>query len=193
MRNKTKILLVSLALILCFGAVTGVTMARNATAEENGGIIHGGTLHAKLTWSQDLVYWLPVADYTVFQGGLWEPSYMQLRYFDVSNVGSLDFGYRLCLRPEAGFSDLAQVLDVYCAPVDEGDVVTRDLKGLTYLGTLAQLQDGLLASDVLDSGSSQRYALVIRMQESAGNQYKGMDLGNFQIVLDANQLGADGQ
>lgn len=194
MRNKTKILLVSLALILCFGAVTGVTMARSAAGVEDGGSeIRGGTLKAELAWSQDLVYWLPVADSAVFQGGLWEPSYMELRYFTVSNTGNLDFTYQLSIRPESAFSDLAQVLEVYCAPIGTGDVVTKDLEGLTYLGTLAQLQDGLLAADTLDADDSQRYALVIRMQEEAGNRYNGMELGDFRIVLDATQTGADGQ
>lgn len=194
MRNKTKILLVSLALILCFSAVTGVTMARSAasTASE-GGQLQGGTLKAELAWSQDLVYWLPVENTTVFQGGFWEPNYMQLRYFDVHNAGNLDFTYQLCIRPETGFSSLAQALDVYCAPVSQSQVITRDLEGMTYLGTLDTLTDGVLATGDMDAGDSQRYALVIQMRQDADNRYKGMDLGDFRISLDAGQPGADGQ
>lgn len=193
MRYKTKLLLVSLALILCFGAFTGVTMAlgTTATASENGSI-QGGSLQVDMGWSQDLVYWFPVADSTVFQGGLWEPNYMQLRYFDIRNNGNLDLAYQLCLRSEYGFSDLAQVLDVYCAPVSSTQVIGRDLSGMVYLGTLDTLTDGVLASGTLDAGDSQRYALVIQMRKDADSRYQGMHLGNFQICLDASQTGTDG-
>lgn len=191
MRRITKLMLISLVLIMCFSTATGVTMATSVTgAASEEGIIRGGTLNAQLIWSQDLVNWDTAKNATIYNNTFWEPGAKQLRYFEVINAGSLGYSYELSVDAE-DFSELAAMIDVYCAPISSTQAVGRDLSGMVYLGTLDALEDGILAKGTLESDGVQRYALVLKMREEADNRFGGMPLGDFRIRLDATQIDTD--
>lgn len=210
MNNKTtKRTLVSsvVALLICFTMLIGTTYAwftDVVTSSDN--IIKTGILDAAVTWTDDFAAaedtWNDVEDpntEAIFNYELWEPGYVAVRYLKVANVGTLAFKYKLVIITNGSLEDkdgvkLSDVIDVYYAP-SKVDVPNRDLDNnpnLTKVGTLSDLITGtsvvngvLLAgqTDSIDYGT-----IVLKMQESAGNEYQDLAVGtSFDLMLFATQ------
>ena len=182
-----------LALVLCFSMLVGTTFAwftDNEVLSDNK--ITAGTLD------------ITAEKTTVFNvDSLWEPGYSEPFGATLKNVGSL------WLKYEVNFanvhygestdadeiatefvpmdSNITEVLDVYVG------TTAADMTEANYLGTVADLNDagtfgavngvsGILAPR---NGAAQ-LNLIIKMQETAGNEYQG-DWCEFDIVVNATQ------
>ena len=182
-----------LALVLCFSMLVGTTFAwftDNEVLSDNK--ITAGTLD------------ITAEKTTAFKvNSLWEPGYSEPFGATLKNVGSL------WLKYEVNFanvhygestnadeiatefvpmdSNITEVLDVYVG------TTAADMIEANYLGTVADLNDagtfgavdgvsGILAPR---NGAAQ-LNLIIKMQETAGNEYQG-DWCEFDIVVNATQ------
>ena len=192
------------ALLVCFTMLLGSTYAWfTDVVTSSGNVIKSGTLDVAFTWSDDAsaaedtwndveaVGAKPIFDYE-----LWEPGYTSVRYLKVENKGTLALKYKLQIvvhNETVNGTDvkLSDVIDVYYAP-SKGAVPDRDLDNnpnLTKLGTLTQFLTGAAVNDVLEKKGDADYAtLVLKMQESAGNEYQNLSIGTaFDVMLFATQ------
>ena len=199
------------ALLICFTMLVGTTYAWfTDTVTSTGNVIKSGTLDVALTWSDKYdaddanMTWNDVEDENtdpIFAYELWEPGFTQVRYLKVENKGTLALKYKLQIvvhNETVNGTDvkLSDVIDVYYAS-SKVEVPDRDLEhndNLTYLGTLTQYLEGSVVSGELlaknhDDYESDYATLVLKMQESAGNEYQNLSIGtSFDIMLFATQL-----
>ena len=195
MKNTKKTLFQSvLALILCFSMLLGTTYAwftDSVTSQNN--IIKTGSLDLKVYWSEDLSAWKDVeAEGTIFDYDKWEPGYTEVRYVKIVNNGNLAFKYATRILPLGLVGPLADVIDVYyaenpTAPIDKRTDLT------TPVGTLTEVLAGNLDTDgELLVGEEIVVAIALKMQETAGNDYQGLSIGDsFSIQIVATQLASE--
>ena len=222
-KSTKRALIVSvLSLFICFTMLLGTTYAWfTDSVTSAGNIIKTGTLDVTLKYSaelpvavdgkiEDATQWADASTGAIFYHDNWEPGYTQVRYVKVENEGSLDLKFVLTIVPNQevadGEADLADVIDVYIAK--EVVAVDRALTGLTRVGTLADLiadPDGaaygvLYADDADKAGKTfEAYTIVLKMQETAGNEYQDKSVGGgftvqllaTQLASEADDLGAD--
>ena len=207
--KKTKLALFHslIALLLCVSMFVGTTFAwftDEVTSTNN--IIQSGTLDVKLEWKDKTADdWREVTDSKepIFNYTLWEPGYTQVKYVKITNAGNLAFKFRLNIVPNADFSkndaNLADVIDVYMLPADVEP--TRENIAGYRVGTLTELMTnstGAANGVMLPAGSNQTiagaltgeatYCIVLKMQETAGNEYQDKSVGNgFSLQLLATQ------
>lgn len=197
------------ALLICFTMLIGTTYAWfTDVVTSSNNIIKTGTLDAVVTWSDKYTTaeedWYDVEDpdtNALFEYELWEPGYTAVRYLKVANVGSLAFKYKLVIvvngetdEGAANAVKLADVIDVYYAS-EKVDVPNRDLDNnanLTKVGTLSDVIAGTsVVEGVLLAGqtdSANYGTIVLKMQESAGNEYQNLSVGtSFDLMLFATQ------
>lgn len=138
---------------------------------------------------------------------LWEPGRSQKAAVSLSNEGTLWLKYTVAVDQVAAVdtiepqADITKVLDVYKVAKAEQDVTAADLTAENKLGTMAELMteggtlqaDGILAPvgktgtvDEVVYDDSDVFTLVVRMQETAGNEYQGAGV-TFDVVVKATQ------
>ncbi len=196
------------ALLVCFTMLLGSTYAWfTDVVTSSGNVIKTGTLDVAFTWSDDADAaedtWNDVEAENakpIFDYELWEPGYTSVRYLKVENKGTLALKYKLQIvvhNETVNGTDvkLSDVIDVYYAP-SKVDVPDRDLDNnpnLTKLGTLTQFLTGAAVEDILYGKDDDQYepdyaTLVLKMQESAGNEYQNLSIGTaFDVMLFATQ------
>ncbi len=198
MGNARKSLAVCVLAVLASTALLiGSTFAWFTDSVTNrGNEIESGTLAIALNGGDET---------PLFQGGgfLWEPGSSQNASAALSNEGSLWLKYTVAVDnlttddTIAPAADITEVLDVYRVEGKaSGEVSDADLTDANKLGTLAELtaEGGTLGTGVLapkgytgqDGSPNATFTLVIKMQESAGNEYQGARVG-FDIVVRATQ------
>ena len=197
MKFKRPLVLV-LVLALAMSAVTGGTIAwftDEVTSSSNK--IASGNLDIVLEYKDALTdNWTEVEDGSdpLFNYNLWEPGYTEYKYFRISNAGSLALKYRLHLNvdpsTEAQAFNLADVIDVYMLPVTTTEVTRADIAAATPVGVLSALSvenDGAAHGNML-AGEAAEFCIALKMQESAGNDYQNLSVGNgFALRLEATQ------
>lgn len=187
-KAKNALLFSVVSIALCVAMLVGATFAWFTDSVTNtGNSISAGTLDVELTDGSDK---------TLFSGDgvLWEPGFSQMHKVTVENAGNLWLKYSLnfadvVVKGSSDYpdADLTQVLDVY--KVDKESATVDDLKAENYLGTMAQLMQGGAfgeGKDGLAPGNSDTFTLVIKMQESAGNEYKNASV-SFSVKVLATQ------
>ena len=202
MKNTKKSLLASgLALLASVALLAGTTFAWFTDSVTNSGNrIQAGTL--KVTFDQmdkDTGVYQSVSDETpIFNYDRWEPGYSVSEAFKIGNNGTLALKYQLNLVAQGEVSALVDVIDVYYkssnTPIgkDELAVSMDDLqaKGYAHAGTLASVlgDDQGAAHGHLEAQEADYAAIVLHMQETAGNTYQGLSIGTpFDVVLKATQ------
>jgi len=196
-KSTKRALLVSvMAMVICFTMLLGTTFAWFTDSETStGNKIASGTLQVGFDYKASLSgTYASAENVTLFEFTNWEPGYVEYRYVQISEEGTLAFNYDLRLIKAGTPSALAGVIDVY---VLDGEVEltsanrTEKLVDANKKGTLASLLagDGVLRVNSLNDGdAAHTYTIVLKMQENAGNTYQGMALGaNFSIQVRAAQ------
>ena len=212
MTNKTtkRALLSSVfALVLCFTMLLGTTFAwftDSVTSESN--IIKSGTLDVTMDWAQGAedptsATWVDASTGPIFSNELWEPGYTEARHIKIENVGTLAVNWTLTIVPNGEVSKLADVIDVYIygankyASSNAKQVVDRDVSKFQYAGTLTEvLSTGIASGKLYAEANIQKLqynadsmTIVLKMRESAGNEYQNLSIGtDFSVKLLATQL-----
>ena len=194
-KNLKKALIPSLiALALCFAMLLGTTFAWfTDTAATGTNVIQSGNLDIALyaKTSADAEYAEVTTNTALLPNTiLWEPGYMAVIWAKIENVGNLAAKYTNTIVTTGTVGDLADVIDVYYAPT-EVENVTRDLTGLTKLGTLAEVLEGgedYAINDYVLAGETDFATIVLVMKTTAGNEYKNQSIGDgFSIQVVATQ------
>ncbi|MBP3606296.1 MAG: leucine-rich repeat protein [Clostridia bacterium] len=195
--KSTRSALVSsvLALLLCFSMLLGTTFAWfTDSVSSSGNVIKAGNLDVEMEWKDATAAgaqktYKDASEGAIFNYDKWEPGYVEAKNVKISNVGTLALKYHLNIAAKGEVSELANVIDVYYA---EGEYVLADrsMTELTKIGTLADVLDGMpanMAGD-LEAEKSDIVTIALKMQEDAGNEYKGLSIGtSFAVVLMATQ------
>ncbi|MBO5355401.1 MAG: leucine-rich repeat protein [Clostridia bacterium] len=200
--TKKALIVSALSLFLCIAMLAGSTFAwfTDSVKSENN-IIQTGNLDVAMYWAEggkDVpavgdAAWIDASKGAIFNHGNWEPGYTQARHILIANEGSLALNYRLRIVANGAVSKLADVIDVYYVK-DTTQAIGRDLKGCTKIGTLTQVLGTAfnLSNTVngsLTAGTTNTWSLVLKMQETADNDYQSMDLGcTFSVELTATQM-----
>lgn len=206
-----------LSLSLCTSMLIGATYAWfTDSAVSSGNIIKSGTLDIEMSWANgtdnptaETTEWKDAAssDDPIFKYELWEPGYTSARHIRLVNNGNLALKYTLTLlpdknapEPQEGDVDLAEVIDVYYtaeakAITDRDEIAAPDFD---YIGTLRQVIDSpsIISSATKGSlmpkdtaGSTTDVTIVLKMQETAGNEYQDQSVfGGFVVKAFATQF-----
>jgi len=155
-------------------------------------------------------------NHKLFDYELWEPGYTQVETMKIVNKGNLAFKYQMNVKLNESEvvkglngEKLSDVIDVYMC---FGDSTATSIDDITAvggswwkMGTLSEMiasTDGITQGKMLPVGSSYSGGLLgtngvmigeatasiaLHMQESAGNEYQNLTLGNVTVELVAAQ------
>lgn len=215
-RTKKSLVSSAIALLLCFALLLGTTFAWfTDSVTSAGNTIVAGNLKVDLLHKVDS-NWISLKDNTthkVFDYDKWEPGYTRVETLKAANLGSLALQYRLSLSIEAGSEklgkngeNLADVIEVYVTYAENTATSFADIKASsewTYKGTLTEVMASpnsfiggeLLPADKQLDGTEaattaagdQVVSIALHMQESAGNEYQELSVGNVYVNLIATQ------
>ena len=193
--TKRALLFSALSLLMCVAMLIGNTYAWFTDSVTSGSNkIVAGTLKLDLevlengTWSSIKESRAPIFNYEK-----WEPGYTDVKILKVENEGNLALKWYAKFVCGKKLSILADVIDVYVCPSETTELTypaDRDLTGYTHVGTLKQFVDTIETTTYghLATGKSAYLGIALKMQESAGNEYQGLDLGAaFDIQILATQ------
>ena len=197
---KHALLMSVISLLLCVSMLVGTTFAwftDEVTSSNNK--IQSGTLQVDLELLGEDGEFKSIKESKtpIFYYDLWEPGYTDVKVLKIENEGTLALKWYAKFQSASALSKLAEVIDVYvlasetklAAPDD------RNLEGYTRVGTVADFVDtiesttnGTLYPAGTESQASVAYlGIALKMQESAGNEYQGLELGAFDIQIVATQ------
>lgn len=198
-KSNTKRALLSsvLAMILCLGLLIGTTFAWfTDSVTSSGNKIKAGTLDIQLLMDGDVdgTYDdISNNNSPIFGEGsiaqnnnaetLWEPGKTQVAYLAIKNNGNLALKYTVGLDVQNVSKDLYEVMEYAIVPdADANHKVTSWTSGNSVeVGTQS------VSGDVsLPVGATHCFALVIHMDEEAGNEYQGGEV-NFDLTVLATQ------
>ena len=195
--TKKALLTSVMALFLCVAMLTGTTFAWfTDSVTSSGNKIVAGTLDVQLLMDADVDgTYDDISDSTspIFGEGsiaqnnnaetLWEPGKTQVAYLAIKNNGNLDLKYTVGLNVQNVSKDLYKVMEYAIVPdADANNKVTAWNGGNSVVvGTHS------VSGDVeLKVGETHYFALVIHMDELAGNESQGGEV-NFDLTVLANQ------
>ncbi len=155
------------------------------------------------------------SEHKVFDYDLWEPGYTQVETLKIANMGTLALQYQMNVVAEESTpilgtngENLADVIDVYMCFGEANAASFNDIANGTSwwkMGTLAELMaspEGITQGKMLPVGSTYEgeslgqngvmigectASIALHMQETAGNEYQNLSLGNLYINLNAIQ------
>ena len=196
-KSTKRALLVSvMAMVICFTMLLGTTFAWFTDSETStNNTITAGTLQIGFDYKLGTESDFHTADgVTMFNHINWEPGYVEYRHLQISEEGSLSFNYKLRLVKDGTPSALADVIDVYLingtVDMTAAGARTTHLVDTNKKGTLTQVlaMDNILTGNINDGGAAQTFTIVLKMQETAGNTYQGMELdATFSVQVLAAQ------
>ncbi|MBR3691322.1 MAG: SipW-dependent-type signal peptide-containing protein [Clostridia bacterium] len=202
-QRSTKQALVAslLVLTLCISMLIGSTFAWfTDEVVSTGNKIQAGTLKIDLEvlekQTDGTTKWVSIKDSQapLFNYDKWEPGFTNVTLLRVTNLGNLALKWQAQFRSEVALTPLADVIDVYVCPSETELALPadRDLSGYRNVGTLRSFVNTISSTtygSLVNQGDVAYLGLALKMQESAGNAYQGMDLGGaFDIVIYATQL-----
>lgn len=182
----SRTVVLALALIVSIGSITGGTIAWfTDSVESTNNVITAGNLDIQLLDGEDEV----TKDTKLFDYKLWEPGYTTHKTLTIKNAGNLALKYTFGINPDSIPADakLADVIDVYVfetAPTSRDQITDGNLIGT--LRSLASAEKNVFTGS-LKKGESHSKVVLLKMQESAGNEYQNLQLNNIGISLLATQ------
>ena len=197
--TKRALLMSALALVMCLSMLVGTTFAWfTDSVTSSGNIIKSGKLEIAMNWKDatadgDQQTYVDASLEPIFNYSLWEPGYIEAKNIEIANMGNLALKYQLNIVANGTVSKLADVIDVYYAD-GEHTLASRDMTELTYIGTLsavlADMPDN--AKGELLKDETDYVTIALKMQESAGNEYRDLAIGtNFSVKLLAAQFNSE--
>ena len=194
--TKRSLVMSALALFICVSMLIGSTYAWfTDTVTSSGNKIQSGTLKIDLEMLDKDGTWSSIKDSeeAIFDYQNWEPGYTDVKVLKVENEGTLALKWMAKFVSAFELTALADVIDVYVCP-SETEIAypaDRNLDGYERVGTVAEFVNTIETTTTgkLEAGDSAYLGIALKMQESAGNEYQGMDLGGeFDIMIMATQL-----
>ena len=197
--TKKALLMSALSLLMCVSMLIGSTFAWfTDSVTSSGNKIQAGTLKLDLELLEKDGSWTSIKDSSkaIFDYDKWEPGYTEVKVLKVENEGNLALKWMAKFVSVNGLSDLANVIDVYVCPSETelAYPTGRGLEGYVYAGTVAEFVNTIETTTTgnLEAGEVAYLGIALKMQEEAGNEYQGMDLGGaFDIMIMATQLTAE--
>ena len=194
--TKRALLLSALSLLMCVSMLIGSTFAWfTDSVTSAGNKIQAGTLKVDLEVLDKDGNWNSIKEdkTALFNYDKWEPGYTEFKVLKIENEGSLALKWLAKFVSVNDLSILADVIDVYVYPsTTELQYPTdRNLNGYTKVGTVAQFVNTIkeTTKGELKAGEAAYLGIALKMQESAGNTYQGLNLGGaFDIQIIATQL-----
>ena len=211
--KKSALLLSFTSLLLCFAMLAGSTFAWfTDTATTGVNKIQAGNLDVELLMYNGTEYAnisknpAPIfgsENSTVAQDNnldtLWEPSKTQVAYLAIKNEGNLDLKYQVALNvtnPADG-KDLYQVMQYAIAPDVKGtDPTLPEWREGNSVTPGTQIVSGTNTTDAdpagvkLPHGETHYFALLVHMDENAGNKYQNGKV-EFDLTVYATQLNSE--
>ena len=193
--TKRALLSSVIALTLCFAMLLGTTYAwftDSVTSSTNK--IVSGSLKVDLEMlDAETEEWNSIKDSKkpIFNYEKWEPGYMVTTALKIQNEGSLALKWKATFVSEKKLSILADVIDVYVCTSTKALPESRNLDNYAYAGTVSEFVNTIEETTYgqLEAGEEAYLGIALKMQETAGNEYKGLDLGGaFDITVYATQL-----
>ena len=199
---KSRLIAALLVLVMMVTTLIGSTYAWfTDSVTSAGNKIEAGSLKVDLVHLTDSgeVSLKRQSNHKIFDYDKWEPGYTRVETLEIRNDGSLALKYRLSITIEANTATLADsgegladVIDVYVTYEDTADTSYEAIKTSpkwTRKGTLTQvLQNPYTFIDgTLLAEGSQKVKIALHMQESAGNVYQNLSVGNLFVTLVATQ------
>ena len=190
-----------ISLLLCFTMLLGTTYAwftDSVTSAEN--IITAGNLDVTLEFADAKAdpeatetEWTDASNTPIFTYENWEPGYVEAHHIKITNAGTLDLKYVIHIEIEDGgrIDDVQKVIDIYYVDPAVKVESRADLSEEMKLGTLEYVLSNPDMNGKLLAGESDTITLALKMQESAGNDYRDMQIGPFTIKLLATQLASE--
>ncbi len=216
--QKNKLMLSAIALFLCFTMLVGTTFAWfTDSVTSDGNIIQTGSLKVDLSHKVG-DGWVSIKqnpDHKIFDYDKWEPGYTRVETLKVQNLGSLALTYRLTMdvltataKLGPNGESLADVIDVYFVNGERTAASFDAIKSSadwTYKGTLSEVMGNaatILTGELLPEGEilaagmpdttkvgEETITIALHMQETAGNEYQDLSVGEINLNLIATQLG----
>ena len=182
-----------------------------------GNKIVSGSLKIDLRHEVKKDEWVSVKNnstHLIFNYDNWEPGFTTVETLEIVNLGNLALQYRLSIELEDGTAilgengeNLANVIDVYTVYGNEAassyDDITKTGSKWVHEGTLADVlrsPSSFIGGQLLPTGETlkggeaattavraQTVRVALHMQESAGNGYQGLSVGNIYVNLIATQ------
>ena len=187
-------------LFMCFSMLLGTTFAWfTDSVTSSGNIIKTGTLDVEMYYADgtkavptDDDAWTSADGVAIYKADqLWEPGYTDAKHIKIKNKGTLALKYQVAILPTGEVSDLAEVIDVYLYD-GATQIADRDLDETKNVGTLADVIKTGIAKGDLDATAAYTMTIVLKMQETAGNEYQDKSIGDdFTIQLLATQYTAE--
>ena len=192
--TKRALLMSALSLLLCVSMLVGSTFAWfTDSVTSAGNKIQAGTLKIDLELLDKATgEWTSIkeSEQALFNYDLWEPGYTEVKVLKIENEGSLALKWVAQLQSEYKLSALADVIDVYVNTAATAYPTDRALEGYTKVGTVAEFVNTIAqtTNGYLLAEEEAYLGIALKMQESAGNEYQGLDLGgSFDIKIFATQ------
>ncbi len=215
-KNTRRALLTSvMALVLCFAMLTGTTFAWFTDTEtSSGNKIVAGNLDVQLLMFDGTNYVdIGSENKPIFGAAsliaqdknadtLWEPGKTQIAYLAIRNAGNLALKYNVIV--DVTDNGLIGALEYAIVPVQGGTADATTLEQSNWADIKANYENGILAAgktiaapkgclDEINGGVQNEtdfFALVIHMDENAGNEYKEKNVV-IDIIVNATQVEAE--
>ena len=196
--TKRALLMSGLALLLCVSMLIGSTFAWfTDSVTSAGNKIQSGTLKLDLELLDKDTGWASIKESKapIFNYDLWEPGYTDVKVLKVENEGSLALKWYAKFISADTLSILADVIDVYVRPsaTEIGYPADRNLDGYTKVGTVRDFVNNIeettkgALTPKGTAGAISYLGIALKMREEAGNEYQGLTLGAFDIMILATQ------
>ena len=193
--TKRTLLLSALSLLMCVSMLIGSTFAWfTDSVTFAGNKIQAGNLVLDLellnketnTWNS-----IKESKSPIFNYDKWEPGYTDVKILKIENEGNLSLKWYAKFVSDTVLSTLADVIDVFVCP-SESELrypADRNLTGYVKVGTVTDFVNTIktTTNGTLLGGQSAYLGIALKMQESAGNEYQGLTLGEFDIQILATQ------
>lgn len=197
--TKRSLMMSVMALFLCFTMLLGTTYAWfTDSVTSAGNKIMSGTLNVDLALLDEEGNWNSIKEDKdpIFNYDKWEPGYTDVKILKIENKGTLALKWKAKFVSGTQLSALAEVIDVYVCP--SATELTypddRSIDGYTKVGTVAEFVNSIESTTTgkLEASEAAYLGIALKMQETAGNEYKGLDLGGaFDIMILATQLDSE--